>query len=111
MRKYRIGDRVVFRVTKCGTCPGQHAYHTSPSPRGEFYTYHVDKYWRVIDVGHDGMLRVVTRRGKVHSLDAADASLRAARWRERLFRAGRFPQMPAVNNFSTDHPRPEQTVV
>jgi len=105
MRGFKTGDRVIYRVTKCGPRPGDGAYHTSPSPRGELYTYDIDKYWLVVGIADTGGVLAMTRRGKVHSLNPSDACLRHAHWWERLFRSRRFPQSPPPDqSLSTEFP-------
>lgn len=93
---YKIGDPVVFRTTKYTARPGPRAEDIHPAPRGDNYTYHVDKFWVVAEVHNDGTLVVQTRRGKRHVIQADNPQLRhATRW-ERLRYAGRFPQIETL---------------
>lgn len=92
-RSFKTGDSVVFCKTKHGSRPGPRARDVEPSPHGEDYTYHVDKYWTVSEARADGKLVVVTRRGKQHVLDATDPQLRRAWWWERFLYAHRFPKL------------------
>jgi hypothetical protein len=89
---YRPGDRVVFTATKHSAHPGPRAEAVDPEPHGEGYLYNVKKYWLVQSVRPDGMVALVTRRGKNHVLPAADPRLRLARWWEAFFLRSRFPQ-------------------
>ncbi len=94
--RYKMGEPVVFRVTKCSSHPGPRAESIHPAPRGENYTYEVDKYWTVKEILADGTLRICTRRGKEHLIDPADPKLRPARWWERLFYRSAFPKLENV---------------
>ncbi len=87
---FRPNDWVVYTREKHSLSPGPRAKNISPSPRGESYSYEVDKYWVVRQV-QDGVLVLETRRGKQHSLPANDSRLRIANLWERLFFANRFP--------------------
>lgn len=89
---YQPGDRVVYTATKHSMHPGPRAEAVAPEPNGEGYSYHVKKYWRVLDVRTDGMLVVVTRTGKQRSIAASDSHLRPARWWENFFLGSRFPR-------------------
>lgn len=97
---YKPGDRVVYLATKHSAHPGPRAEDVEPEPHGEGYTYHVKKYWTVADVGSDGWLTVITRRGKRRRVCADDPHLRPARWWEVLFLRSRFPA------FGVATPRP-----
>jgi len=45
-----------------------------------------------VQVQPDGLLKVLTRRGKQRNVAASDPRLRPARWWETLFFRRRFPQ-------------------
>jgi hypothetical protein len=92
MVSFKPGDPVIFRMTKRTPHPGPRAKHINPEPRGECYTYDVDKLWRVLGVSSDGTLRLITRRGKEHLVRPDDPHLRPASWIERLVWHNRFPQ-------------------
>ncbi|MCI0359056.1 MAG: hypothetical protein L0211_11310 [Planctomycetaceae bacterium] len=92
---YRPGDRVVYTASKHSRHPGPRAEQLTPEPNGEGYFYDVRKYWLVRAVQPDGMLVVVTRRGKERQVSAADERLRPARWWENLFLRSRFPRTPS----------------
>jgi len=53
MHQFKPGDWVIYRKQKISASPGRRAQHTNPSPKGETYTYVVDKYWVVDEVGED----------------------------------------------------------
>ena len=89
--KYRPGDLVVYRKQKLSAHPGPRAREVDPSPRGETYSYCVDKFWMVVDSLGDQVV-VTTRRGKRHLLDATNRRLRRAGWWEMLFYRHRFPE-------------------
>jgi hypothetical protein len=99
---YNPGDRVVYIASKHSSHPGPRAEAVQPEMHGEGYWYDVKKYWRVVQVRSDGVLTVVTRRGKQRAIDARDPRLRPARWWERLFLRQRFPQSEAAES---QHPR------
>ena len=91
-RAFQIGDRVVYRRTKFSKFPGKRAHDVTPLPRGEAYSYVVDKLWVVADVEDDGQLVLVTRRGKRHSVSPDDLNLRRANWWEKFRFRRRFEE-------------------
>ena len=88
---FKPGDCVIYRKQKLSAHPGPHAAGICPAPHGDYYSYYVDKFWRVIAVQPDHTIVVRTRRGRQRTLALPDAALRRAHWWERLFFAGRFP--------------------
>lgn len=103
---YRPGDRVVYTATKHSMHPGPRAEAVEPERNGEGYSYHVKKYWRVLDVKPDGMLVVVTRRGKQRKIPTDDSHLRPARWWEGFFLRSRFPPTEEVQGGGDSSRRP-----
>jgi hypothetical protein len=101
---YRPGDRVVYTAMKHSSHPGPRAEAVQPEEHGEGYWYDVKKYWLVLQVQPDGLLKVLTRRGKQRNVAASDPRLRPARWWEMLFFRGRFPQ-PTGSNGASPSPR------
>lgn len=95
-KQFQPGDWVVYCKSKHSAKPGPRAKDIDPEPRGETYTYHVDKYWVVTDVTPEGELVVRTRRGKEHVLSPDDPNLRHALLYERLLKSRRFPR-PELN--------------
>jgi hypothetical protein len=87
---YRPGDWVVYRKHKHSASPGPRAKYVAPEPKGEEYSYCVDKFWVVMTVEGTRVV-LATRRGKHHVVDAQDLNLRQARWWERLLFRDRFP--------------------
>lgn len=90
---YKLGDPVVFSVTKFSTDPGPCADDIHPVPYGETYHYQVDKFWLVGEILEDGQLLLLTRRGKRHTVAPDDPRLRPARWWERWLHRNRFPNL------------------
>jgi len=90
---FRPGDPIIFRVDKVSTHPGPRARDVEPSPRGDHYTYQVDKYWTVKKNLDDGRLLAITRRGKFHLIDPDSPRLRHPSWLEWLFHRSRFPSI------------------
>lgn len=88
---FKPGDFVVYRKQKFSAHPGPHARDIHPAPHGDFYTYAVEKHWRVVAVRPDRTVVVRTRRGKQHTLPEGDPALRRAHWWERLLLGPRFP--------------------
>jgi hypothetical protein len=88
---YKPGDRVVYLAAKHSTHPTPRAVELEPEQHGEGYRYAVRKYWTVSAVGSDGTVTLITRRGKHRVLSASDSRLRLAKWWEKWFLAGRFP--------------------
>ena len=95
-RTFRVGEPVVFRMTKFSTDPGPRAKEVQPAPSGETYSYLVDKFWTVGRVETDGTLVLVTRRGKQHRVTTDDLRLRPANWWERWMYSTRFPKLEQV---------------
>jgi hypothetical protein len=91
--RFRPGDYVIYRKQKHSVHPGPHARSIHPAPQGDYYSYEVDKFWKVIAVQPDDKLIVRTRRGKQLTLDPADPALRRAHWWERFFYWHRFPTL------------------
>ena len=93
-RRFSPGDVVIYRVTKHSTRPGPRATEIRPAKRGDSYTYHVEKYWRVKETLDDGNIVLFTRRGKERVCHENDPNMRRpglfARWRH----AKRFPRQP-----------------
>ncbi len=91
MLNFKVGDKVVYSKSKQSGAPGPRAQDVAPSPKGDDYTYVVDKYWIVREVHPDGHLTLMTRRGKTHVIPIDDPCLRLAGFWERVFHAKRFP--------------------
>jgi len=89
--QFRPGDVVVYRKQKSSAVPGPHAKGVWPAANGDTYSYFVDKFWRVVEVGSDDTIIVSTRKGKRHTIPAGDPNLRRVHWWERLLFKSRFP--------------------
>ncbi|QDS90902.1 hypothetical protein EC9_51200 [Rosistilla ulvae] len=87
---YVPGDWVVYRKSKTGPQPGPRATQVHPSPKGEYYSYVVEKYWIVDQILSDGRLLLKTRRGKKHIIDSADPGLRHAGFLRRWMHRDRY---------------------
>jgi hypothetical protein len=102
MAQFKLGDVVVYRKQKFSMHPGRHARGISPAAHGDFYSYCVDKFWRVIAIRADHQLVVCTRRGKRHTLAPDDPAIRRASWWERLLLRHRFPAQVSPETAETD---------
>ncbi|MBK8980245.1 MAG: hypothetical protein IPM29_30455 [Planctomycetes bacterium] len=94
--RYQVGEPVVFAKQKTSQDPGPRARAVRPAPRGDDYTYFVDKLWVVEKVLDDGRLQLATRRGKRHVVDARDPALRRPTLWERLKFRLRFPRLERI---------------
>lgn len=95
--KLSRGEAVIYRKAKYSASPGPRACEITPSPRGEDYWYHVDKFWRVLETRDDNTVVLLTRRGKRHVVRRDDPMLRRASLWERLRFSDRFPQIRLVD--------------
>jgi hypothetical protein len=90
---FQPGDFVIYRKHKFSVHPGPNAKGIFPAPHGDYYSYCVDKFWRVISVQPNHEVVICTRRGKQHTVAADDPALRRATWWERLLFRHRFPAL------------------
>ena len=105
---FKVGDAVIFQISKVSADPGPRARDVHPSEFGETYRYLVDKHWRVAEVFADGSLALVTRRGKRHIIEANDPRLRHARWWERWLFRRRFPDLARLASIPEVSPIPKR---
>lgn len=91
MRRFKVGDPIVYHKTKTSASPGPRARQIYPLEHGEQYHYVVDKFWKVTSVNDDGTIEVVTRTGKTHILPAGDPNLRKAHPIQQMLLRKRFP--------------------
>jgi hypothetical protein len=77
-------------MQKHSTSPGPRAKEVAAAPRGETYSYVVDKFWVVKQLLDDNQVLLITRTGKQHTVSMADPSLRPASWWERWMFRDRF---------------------
>ena len=87
---WKSGDWAVYRKSKQGATPGRRAAQIVASRKGENYGYVVDKFWVVDEVLSDGRLKLVTARGKVHTIEPNDPNLRRPRLLQRILWRDRF---------------------
>lgn len=93
--RFHPGDPVIVCVTKQSARPGPRAREVWPNPRGDNYSYAVDKLWVVEDVLDDGRLVLRTRRGKRHVVEPDRCRLRSPSLWERWIFRDRFPHPSA----------------
>ena len=94
MASFNRGDIVVYSRQKQSASPGPRARDVSASAGGETYSYIVDKFWIVAEVGEQE-LKLMTRSGKEHTVDIDNFRLsRPSIW-QRLFLKYKFPS-PSV---------------
>jgi hypothetical protein len=96
------GDCVVYRKQKVTAHPGRHARNIFPAPNGDYYTYFVKKFYRVLAVLAGHRIVVLTKRGRQHTLEAEDPALRRAHWWERLLLRHRFPPLDQASSAPGD---------
>ncbi len=92
---WKSGDWAIYRKSKQGANPGRRAAQVIASPKGENYRYVVDKFWIVDEVLEDGRVRLVTARGKVHTIESNDPNLRRPGFLQRFLWRERFVQVEA----------------
>lgn len=90
--RFSPGDPVIYRKFKYSSTPGPRAKDVDPAPRGEDYTYSIDKFWVVVELCSENRVLLETRRGKQHVVELTDPNLRHARWWEKIFYRDRFPK-------------------
>ncbi|WP_286764887.1 MULTISPECIES: hypothetical protein [Rhodopirellula] len=88
--QFQRNDWVIYRKQKSSVSPGPRASEVHAAGKGNSYRYVVEKYWVVEEVLDNDRLKICTRRGKRHLVDANDPSMRKARWWERLLYRSRF---------------------
>ncbi len=90
---FKHGDWIIYRKTKYSTHPGPRARNVAPTPKGDNYVYNVDKFWIVVEVLPNNMIRAVTRRHKEVTCKANDPNLRRANWLEQFLHRSRFNEI------------------
>ncbi len=99
--EFRPGDWVIYKMQKESSSPGPRAKATTASPKGENYTYIVDKFWIVEAVeGDEYLLR--TRKGKQHRINKSDSRLRKPGWFQKLMYSSRFKAVESSLQNSTE---------
>ncbi|GIW99258.1 MAG: hypothetical protein KatS3mg111_2591 [Pirellulaceae bacterium] len=97
VKEAKVGDKMVFAKDKHSPSPGPRAREVVASPKGDDYSYIVEKYWTVVDVRPDGKLLLRTRRGKEHLVSRDDPRLRHATLWERWRYRHRFPKVASTH--------------
>ncbi len=92
---WKSGDWAVYRKSKTGSSPGRRASQVVASSKGENYRYVVDKFWVVDEVLADGRVRLVTARGKIHTISVEDPNLRRPGLIQKLLFRERFALVEA----------------
>ena len=103
-RRFAEGDWVLYRKPKHSASPGPRASNVSPAPKGELYSYVVEKFWIVQEVLVDGRLRLRTRGGKSHLIEASDPNLCRVPWWKRWVYKDRFREVEASIGFKESLP-------
>jgi hypothetical protein len=94
--RYQPGDCVVYHKLKFSAHPSPKARSVWPAPCGDYYSYCINKFYRVIAVGPNNQVVVYTRKGRRHTLAADDPALRRANFLERFLLRKRFPMPPVA---------------
>jgi hypothetical protein len=85
----KVGDKVIYRKHRCKDKLSKNAINIRPSLKGESYSYDVDKFCKVKKV-EDGIVTIVTRKGKEREIEVGSKDLRKANWLQRLIYRNRF---------------------
>lgn len=107
---WKRGDWAVYRKSKNGSNPGRRASQVMASSKGESYCYIVDKFWIVDDVLSDGRLKLITARGKVHTIEPEDPNLRRPSILQRLLWRERFVAVEQSLDRKVDSATPQNSV-
>ena len=92
-KQFKPGDSIVYRKSKQTRHPGRRAQGIRAMPKGDGYSYFVDKFWVVRAVLESGQLIVETRRGKQHVIDQSDPNLRRPTMMQRIRYRDRFAEL------------------
>jgi hypothetical protein len=92
MTRFTVNDCVIYHQPETSTHPTPWARDVHPSEHGDFYTYVIEKYWRIARVNADGTLEAVSRSGRTHRLRAGDPLLRKAGLWRRMLNRRLFPR-------------------
>ena len=100
---FKVGDPVIFVMSKNSSAPGPRAKDVHPSAAGETYSYLIESFLTVSEVGFDGSLQLVSQCGEVYDVFPDDLRLRPARWWERWRYRDRFPNLRQVHRLLKAH--------
>lgn len=92
--KWSAGDWAIYIKQKQSAAPGPRARDVMPATHGETYSYLVEKCWVVLEVLDSGELKLITRRGKIHTISPNDPALRKPTLWQKLTLASRFRSIP-----------------
>jgi len=83
----KTGQFVVFSKMKTSSNPSPRAQNIHPARHGEYYSYIIEKFWKVVQVFDDDTIEIETRRGKRHRVNTNTPLLRKVGvWDRLLFR-------------------------
>lgn len=105
MTSFNRGDIVVYSRQKQSTSPGPRARDVTASAGGETYSYIVDKFWIVAEVGEQE-LKLLTRRGKEHSVDITDFRLKRPTFWQKILLRYKFPSQSVLDLWEADSKNP-----
>jgi len=88
--RIKVGEFVVFSKLKTSSHPSPRAKAIRPAQHGEYYSYIIDKFWKVVQVFDDETIEVETRRGKRHRLNKNTPLMRKAGLLHQLLSRHRF---------------------
>jgi hypothetical protein len=83
MKRISINDWILYHDQESSDHPEPGARDISPAPRGDAYSYLIDRLWRVKRVNPDGSIEATGPKGHVHHLDAHDPHIEKAGWLRR----------------------------
>ena len=86
----KTGQFVVFSKMKTSSNPSPRARNVHPARHGEYYSYIIEKFWKVVQVFDDDTIEIETRRGKRHRVNANTPLLRKVGVWDRLLFRNRF---------------------
>ena len=95
---WKPGDWAIYVKQKRSVSPGPRARNVMPASSSNFYSYLVEKCWIVQEVLGDHRLKLITRRGKVHVIDADDPRLRKPTLWQRVALRARFRSIEHSRN-------------
>jgi len=90
LMRIKVGEFVVFSKLKTSSHPSPRAKAIRPAQHGEYYSYIIDKFWKVVQVFDDETIEVETRRGKRHRLNKNTPLMRKAGLLHQLLSRHRF---------------------
>ncbi len=86
----KIGEFVIYSKLKTSSHPSLRAKVIFPAKHGDYYSYIVDKLWKVVRVYDENTIEIETRRGKRHRLNTNTPLLRKTSLWDRVVFRNRF---------------------